>query len=148
MGRIGVEIKVEYYDWPTYLEKLNKKMHQIFMNGVGATNPDGMQFLDLFYGPYELPGSNAFNYHNPKYDDLYRRVAVMDESPERTRLYRRMEKMICDDCPGVFDEHRVRPYPHYRYLRNFRYNVFNNSPSADAKYFDIDLALRKKLVGR
>lgn len=148
MARIGVEITTQYYDWPTYLEKLNKKLHQLFMSGVGAGTPDGIGALSLFYGPYESPGPNAFNYHNPKYDELYRKVEVMDESPERTRLYRLMEKMICDDCPAVLDEHRIRTYPYYRYVRNFKYNVFNNNPSADAKYFDIDLELRKKLVGR
>ena len=148
MDKIGVAIKVEYTDWPTYLDHLNKKQVQLFLSGVVFTDPDGIGSLMLFYGPYESPGSNHFNYKDKAYDELYRKVEVMDDSPERTKLYREMERMICDACPAAFTETRIRATPYYKYLKNFKSNPFNLSPLMDAKYVNIDLDLRKKLIGR
>jgi len=148
MAKIDVNVKLDYSDWPTYLDKMNKKLIQISFSGMVFGNPDGIGPLMMFYGPYEAPGPNSFNFKNKAFDELYRKVEVMDDSPERRALYRKMERMVCEDCPAIFHSHALRTYPYYRYLKNFKYNPFNMSTTADAKYFDIDLKLRKELVGR
>ena len=57
--------------------------------------------LQLFYGPNRSPGSNDANYNNPEYDELYRQASVMQPSPERTAIYRRMNEMVIDDCVAI-----------------------------------------------
>ncbi len=62
--------------------------------------PDAENVMQLYYGPNAAPGSNSANYNNPEYDRLYELSAAMPESPERTRNYRDMNRMLTDDCVG------------------------------------------------
>ncbi|NLE30409.1 MAG: hypothetical protein GX629_12145 [Phycisphaerae bacterium] len=101
--------------------------------------------MQLFYGPNESPGPNDFNYKNPEYDKLYRKISVMNESEERLKIYRQMERMICDDVPAIFSYHPVAFVPYYTYLKNYKPNNF---AWGAAKYSNIDLQKRKELIGR
>lgn len=69
--------------------------------------PDAESSLQLFYGPNRSPGSNDANYSNPEYDRLYEMTSVMQPSPERTRLYRQMNRMVIDDCVAISGLSRV-----------------------------------------
>jgi ABC-type oligopeptide transport system substrate-binding subunit len=63
--------------------------------------PDVENLMQLYYGPNAAPGSNSANYNNPDYNRLYEISAVMNESPERTRIYREMNRMLMDDCVSI-----------------------------------------------
>ncbi len=69
--------------------------------GWGLDYPDAENTLQLFYGPNAAPGSNSSNYNNPEYNALYEQAAVMQPSPERTRIYRRMNQILIDDCVSI-----------------------------------------------
>jgi len=62
--------------------------------------PDAENVMQLYYGPNAAPGSNSASYANPEYDGLYELSSVMAESPERTAIYRNMNRMLTDDCVG------------------------------------------------
>ena len=70
--------------------------------------PDAENTLQLFYGPNSSPGSNSGNYRNPEYDRLYEEASTMLPSPERTRIYRRMNRIIIDDCAAITGLTRTR----------------------------------------
>jgi ABC-type transport system substrate-binding protein len=72
--------------------------------------PDAENTLQLFFGPNGSPGSNDANYRNPEYDALYRRAAVMQPSPERTAMYRKMNQMLIDDCVSITGISRTNAY--------------------------------------
>jgi ABC-type transport system substrate-binding protein len=76
--------------------------------GWGLDYPDAENTLQLFYGPNGSPGSNDANYRNPEYDRLYEQASVMLPSPERTAIYRRMNRMVIDDCVAVTGLSRKR----------------------------------------
>jgi len=145
MAKIDLKVEVDYYDWPTFQDRVRSKSIQIFAMGWVADYPDGQNFLQLFYSPNESPGPNNFNYKNPEYDALYRRIETMPRSPERLKLYRRMERIVCDDCVAIVSLHGVGFVPYYKYLRNYKPHAFGYGL---AKYQNIDLELRRKLVGR
>lgn len=63
--------------------------------------PDVENLMQLYYGPNAAPGSNSASYNNPDYNRLYEISAVMNESPERTRIYREMNRMLMDDCVSI-----------------------------------------------
>jgi ABC-type transport system substrate-binding protein len=62
--------------------------------------PDAENVMQLYYGPNAAPGSNSASYANPEYDRLYELSASMPESPQRTRIYRDMNRLLTDDCVG------------------------------------------------
>lgn len=78
--------------------------------GWGLDYPDAENTLQLFYGPNGSPGSNDANYRNPEYDRLYEQSSVMLASPERTAIYRRMNRMVIDDCVAMTGLSRTRIY--------------------------------------
>jgi ABC-type transport system substrate-binding protein len=82
--------------------------------GWGLDYPDAENTLQLFYGPNRTPGSNSANYANPAYDALFEQAAVMQPSPERTAIYRRMNQMLIDDCVTVSGLSRQRIYVWHR----------------------------------
>lgn len=87
---------------------LKNRRLDVFFLGWTLDYPDAQNTLQLFYGPFQTPGSNNFNYTDPEFDALYERTLTMQPGPERTRLYRRMNGMIIDDCVAVSGLSRTR----------------------------------------
>jgi ABC-type transport system substrate-binding protein len=91
---------------------LNKRWREsqlpLISAGWGLDYPDAENTLQLFYGPNKAPGSNSSNYNNPEYDALFEQAAVMLPSPERTKIYRRMNQMVIDDCVAITGLSRTR----------------------------------------
>lgn len=145
MAAIGVKVNLDFSDWPTFQEKVKSKSAQMFSLGWLADYPDASAFMEIFYGPNGAPGPNDFNYDNPVFNDLYRKTVELPDTPQRLAQYRRLERIVCDDCPAIFAFHRVLYIPYYSYLKNYRFNAFVGEI---VKYQDIDLERRKKLVGR
>jgi oligopeptide transport system substrate-binding protein len=70
--------------------------------------PDAQNTLQLFYGPNAAPGANSYNYRNPEFDALYERSQTLQSGPERTALYRAMNRMVIDDCVVLSGLSRTR----------------------------------------
>lgn len=120
LDEIGLDTRVNSTTFPDMLHKLNTRQAQVFGLGWGADYPDAENFLQLFYGPNESPGSNHFNYKNEEYDELYRKMAVMRDSPERQELIDRMVEILIEDVPCIFLTHRVSYVLQYPWIRNFK----------------------------
>jgi ABC-type transport system substrate-binding protein len=140
MMAIGLEIEVQYMDWPTYLEKMNARSLQLFTSGAHASIIDAQDFLQSFYSKYMAPGANNFNYSNPKFDKLYEKAVIMPDCPERRRLYRKMEEIALEDCPAAFLNHRVAYVLHHDWYKNYKPHAFAYGLS---KYRRIDLDKRR-----
>ena len=136
----GVDIEIDYMDWPTFQNRVKTKSAQIFQLGWVADYPDVENFLQLFYSKNASPGPNNFNYSNPQFDRLYERVAVMGDSAERTELYRKAERMVVEDCPAVFLLHGVAYVLHHDWVYNYKPHAFGYSLT---KYRRIDTARRR-----
>jgi oligopeptide transport system substrate-binding protein len=135
----GLDLEVEYMDWPTFLGKVHTKSVQMFSLGWIADYPDVETFLQLFYTKNISPGANNFNYSNPEFDKLYEQVAVMADSPERTELYRKMELIILEDCPAVFINHPVGYVLYHDWVYNYKPHAFQYGLS---KYYRVDTVKR------
>lgn len=140
MERIGIVLKPSYNNWPTFLDKMERRQAQLFMLGWVADYPDAENFLQLFYGPNQSPGPNHCNYVNPEFDALYEKARVMPDSPERTELYQRMADIVIEDCPWIFTSNPLAYGLHQRWVRNYKYHAF---PYGMVKYYRIDVASRE-----
>jgi ABC-type transport system substrate-binding protein len=141
MDRIGIVIKPSYNNWPTYLEKLERRQAQMFSLGWVADYPDAENFLQLFYGPNSSPGPNHTNYANPEFDRLYEQIRVMQDGPERSALYRKMADIVIEDCPWLFEHHPLAYGLYHHWLKNYKPHDF---PYGMAKYYKIDTTAREQ----
>ncbi len=135
----GLDVDVQYMDWPTYQEKISTSSAQMFFSGVSASISDAEDFLGLFYGPNKAPGSNKFNYSNPEYDSLYDEATIMNDGDERRAIYRKMEIMVLKDCPAAFLNHRVAFALRHEWYKNYKPHAFAYGVS---KYRRIDMKKR------
>lgn len=125
MAAIGVRIELIANAWDKFNDKVHKKMTQVFGMAWGADYPDAQNFLQLFYGPNGSPGPNGTNYLNPEYDRLYDVMKVMLPGPARDDVIRQMLRVVNEDCPMAYTDHRLQySYAHER-LRNFKFQDGN-----------------------
>lgn len=121
---IGLELEIDYMDWPTYLERLHKKDLQIFQSGWLADYPDAENFLQLFYSKNVSPGPNSFNYVNREFDEIYETAHVLLDADARVELYKRAQEIVIEDCPAVFMLHGVAYILYHDWVENYKPNVF------------------------
>ncbi|NIA07481.1 MAG: hypothetical protein GWP14_07595 [Actinobacteria bacterium] len=145
MDNIGLKVKIDYMDWPSFQDRIKTKSSQVFQMGWVADYPDPENFMQLFYSKNVSPGPNNFNYRNQAFDTLYEKAKAMPDSNERRRIYHQMENIIRDDCPAIFLVHGVAFVLHYNWLKNYKPHVFGYGL---IKYQRIDVAARQKSVGR
>ncbi len=106
---LGVKIKVNENTFAKMLEKQERGQFQIAPStGWGADYPDAENFFFLFYSKNIPPaGKNESRYVNPEFDRLFEQMALMDNTPERLALCRRLLEMLNEDVPCAFTFHKA-----------------------------------------
>jgi oligopeptide transport system substrate-binding protein len=144
MARLGIKVKVATCTWPEYLDRLKSKRTQIMRAAWSADYPDPENFLQLLYGPNESPGENNANYKSAEYDALYKEMSVMLDTPERKAKIHRMLEIAAEDCPWIYQYHRLNEVLEYQWLGNDKPNAVIDAP---VKYYRIDQAARRGMLG-
>jgi ABC-type transport system substrate-binding protein len=142
---LGVKIKVNENTFARVLERLEQGNFQIG-SGTGwmADYPDPENFMMLFYSKnFPREGANYCRYHRPDYDAAYEKMSIMENGPERLALIQKMEAMIAEDCPVIFEFDKafyVATQPWSRWTHNSALieGGFN-------KYHQVDPVLRERL---
>ncbi|MFW5816633.1 MAG: ABC transporter substrate-binding protein [Wenzhouxiangella sp.] len=80
----------------------------IFLLGWTLAYPDAHYSLQMFYGPNAAPGANLFNYDDRGFDALFRTAAALPPGPERTEIYRQLNRRVVDDCVVIGSLTRTR----------------------------------------
>ncbi len=144
LAQIGLVVELELYDWPTFLEKLKNKQHQLFFSGWIADYPDVENFLQVFYSK-NAPWPNNMNYSSPEFDKIYESVIEMPPSAERTKLYHQTQKVVIDDLPCAFVYHRIGYILHHGWVSGLKANAYKADTNGQglSKYYRVDAEKRK-----
>jgi ABC-type transport system substrate-binding protein len=127
MAAANIKINPQLNTFPAFLDKRQKGNLQFAMGGWNMDYPDAENNLQLFYGPNEAPGPNESNYKNPKYDELYKKVAMMASGPARQALVCQMDDMLQEDAPMILSHYeslyrmvspKLRNYHTYEMAQN------------------------------
>lgn len=140
MDRLGIQVLANFNNWPSFLEKLERRQTQIFTLAWMADYPDAENFLQLFYSQNCSPGPNHTNYINPEFDKLYEQARVMQDGPERTALYKKMSDIVIDDCVWLMTAQPLSYIMMHRWNGNYKYHDF---PYGMTKYYKIDPSSRR-----
>jgi ABC-type transport system substrate-binding protein len=134
LSAVGIRLNARLVDFSTLIADLNNKKAPMFSYAWGSDYPDGENNLSLFYGPNKTPGNNHFNYENEQFDELYRKILVMEPSAERTQIMQQMNEILVDDSPYLGSMARTRVYLANPWLKNFKpIEAFDNW----YKYLDV-----------
>jgi len=101
-ARVGIELKPQYHNWPTFLRRVSRRQSQMFRIGWIGDYPDAENFLQLFYSKNVSPGPNRSNYVNPAFDRLYEAACAATDECERNRYWAKAQELVREDCPWIF----------------------------------------------
>ena len=128
MDRIGVVVKLQYNNWPSFLKKIARREAQMFLIGWMADYPSALNFMQLFVARNASPGPNRSNYANADYDALYDQADTTLDDEARLAMIGQMQTRIREACPWIFLYHRkanLLLLPHVRnvVLHDFPYGA-------------------------
>jgi ABC-type transport system substrate-binding protein len=101
MAALGIELRVNYSNRPTFFDRVRRGEVQLFRLSWIADYSDEHNFLQLFYGP-NAHGCNRANYRNSTYDKLFESFMVLGSCEARDVLAEQMVKILVEDCPWIF----------------------------------------------
>ncbi len=114
MEKIGYpREKITYSPYATFgdfSKAVKQKECMLIGMAWGLDYPDSENVLQLFYGPNQSPGSNSANFDDPKYNELFERAKTLQPGPERTAVYRELNRIIIDQVPSICGLTRNVPY--------------------------------------
>ena len=135
LEEIGIVVETKYNNWPTFLTKVSNRDAQLFRIGWIADYPDAENFLQLFVSQNVSPGPNRANFVDTKFDDMYSQIVSMQDTPERTKLYKDMARYIMEQVPWINLHHRKNFTLYHNKLKNY---VPSDFPYGMEKYYYIE----------
>ena len=131
---VGIKLNVVKRKWPDILKAARKAQVQFWQLGGSASAPDANTWLASLYGKNEE--GNLAKFQLKAFDELYEQAQVMQDTPERTRLYQEMTKLVVAYAPWRVNTHRLRTDMWYPQVKGYKrspiltYNFW--------KYIDIE----------
>ena len=122
--KAGIVLRASYNNWPTFLDKMDRRQAQLFQLGWVADYPDPENFLQLFHSDNVSPGPNHANYANPEFDKLYEKMRVMLPGKEKDRLCEQMADIVIEDCPWIFMHQPMSYALIHNWLKNYKSHDF------------------------
>ncbi|HET7730651.1 MAG TPA: ABC transporter substrate-binding protein [Usitatibacter sp.] len=138
MDEIGLKLVVNKARWQDHLKASNAGKLMIWQLGGSAAAPDADTWLTSYYGPNAGYKGNRSFFRLDAYDRLYEKARVMPDSPERTRLYQEMTRLIIAYAPAKLQTHRILTDMWYPWVLGYRRPAMLGNHFW--KYVDIDLA--------
>jgi oligopeptide transport system substrate-binding protein len=141
---LGIKVKVSESTFARLMDKQDEGSFQISTSsGWGADYPDPENYFFLFYSKNFPPaGKNYVRYNNPEFDKLYEEMAVMENTPERMAIIRRMNDIIAEDVPIIPTFNKQ----FYTVVQPWARRTHNNLMlEGGIKYLTLDPVLRDRL---
>ena len=146
MKEIGIRIDVRKAKWPDLLKESNAGKLMMWFLAGSATEPDADTWLQSLYGPNCGFKGNRACFQLKEYDALFEKADRMPDSPERTRLYQEMARLMVAYAPWKINMHRIMTDMWYPYLIGFRRPLVQTENWW--RFVDIDLDAKKQFEAR
>jgi ABC-type transport system substrate-binding protein len=133
LDAVGLRIRFKKGRFADFVKESNAGTLQMWNLSWSAGSPDADFWLGLFYGP-NAAKSNDSRMRLPAYDRLYERSRTLPDSPERTRLYQEMTRLLLVYSPWVFHVHHISTHLTQPWIKGYKKHPFK---SVNWRYLDI-----------
>ncbi len=120
MDDVGLNMNFNKAKWPDLLKQAYAGKLMMWQLGGSASKPDALDTLVDLYGPNAAPKSNMASFNLPEFDRLYEKSLIMPDTPERTRLFQEMTRLVVAYAPWKLILHRIRTDLWYPQLIGYR----------------------------
>ncbi|NEX61699.1 ABC transporter substrate-binding protein [Noviherbaspirillum galbum] len=110
LDAIGVRAEFPVSSFADNLKAAYRCELMMWQLGGVAGIPDGMDFLDSYYGPNAGRGANRNCYQSEAYDEMFRKARILPEGPERLALYQKMVRQLEADTAITLNLWRYRNF--------------------------------------
>ena len=124
MNKLGIRMRIRMAQWPENLKSARAGQLMIWQLGFNNSTPDAQLGLELLYGP-AAGGQNLGRFKLDRFDDLYRRMMVLPDGPERAELLREAQKLLTAYMPQKYRVHRIVTDIAQPWLVGYRRPFFN-----------------------
>jgi ABC-type transport system substrate-binding protein len=142
MDAIGIRIEVTKGKWPDFLKASDAGKLMMWQLGGSATSPTAETWLQSLYGPNSGFKGNRARFQLKEYDELFAKSELLPDSPERTKLYQEMARLVVAYAPWKINTHRILTDLYYPYLVGFRRPAVQSQ--SWWRFVDIDVPLMKQ----
>jgi ABC-type transport system substrate-binding protein len=146
MDEIGIKISIAKGKWPDHLKASNAGKLMMWQLGGSASAPDADTWLQTLYGPNSGFKGNRARFKLKAYDDAYEKASKLPDSPERTKLYQEMAKIVAAYAPWKVNTHRILTDLSFPYVVGFRRPLVQSQNWW--MFADIDLAKLREYEGK
>jgi len=106
MERVGVRVEFRKAKWPELLRESRSGRLMVWGLGWIAAIPDADPFYQILYGP-NAGQSNHSRFNHPAWNRLFEQAKLLPDGPERSALYRDMDKLFFAYAPLRPIAHRI-----------------------------------------
>jgi dipeptide transport system substrate-binding protein len=108
LAKVGIDVTLVTFDWPTYLAKSRKGEHDLIQLGWTGDNGDPDNFLNVLLGCTAVTsGSNVSRWCDQAFNDLIDQAKQLSDFAVRTSLYEQAQRVFKDEAPWVTLAHSV-----------------------------------------
>ena len=136
LAGVGVKAVFRPAKWPENLKNARAGKLMVWGVGLSAAAPDGGPSFDRGYSG-ALGGQNLSRFKNPGFDDLYQKMRVLPDGPERLELFEQAKKLLIAYAPYKNGVHRMHTDLAWPWLIGYRRPPYWQDWWA---YVDIDAA--------
>ena len=102
LAKVGIKVRLLTYDWATYLKKSEAGEHPLIQIGWTSDNGDPDNFLGTLLGCHSVQsGTNLARWCDKEYNQLIVRGAKSVDQKERSRLYKKAQRIFAKESPWV-----------------------------------------------
>ncbi len=106
LAKVGIKVKLQSFDWPTYLKKAGQGDHQMLQMGWTGDNGDPDNFLNTLLGCGAVEnGSNYSKWCEKTFNKLVSDAKVQTDMKKRAELYKKAQAVFKEQAPWATIAH-------------------------------------------
>ena len=138
MDDVGLRMSFKKAKWPDLLKESNAGKLMMWQLGGSASSPDADTWLSTLYGPNSGFKGNRARFRLDAYDRIYEKARVTPHSPERTKMYQELTRLMVAYAPWKVNTHRILTDMWHPWVVGYRRPLVQSDNFW--KYIDIDLS--------
>ena len=120
LEKVGVRININVNTFPGFLKKARTGQLQFWRGGWALDYPDSENILQLLITKNHSPGPNSSFYSNDKIDEMFKKLAILPNGPQKYQLMKEMEEIVEKDLPWAMFYYTRNYILHNNRVFNYR----------------------------
>jgi peptide/nickel transport system substrate-binding protein len=119
LADVGITMDIELIEFATQLDRsLKEEFDANILQWSGRPDPDG----NIFNYVHSKGSGNRSQYSNPEVDKLLDQTRAVSDPAERKKLYSQVNKILTDESPMIYVQHRPEVKVMSKQVKGFVHN--------------------------